>query len=197
MGGIVILLLAAGGSTRMRGADKLLEEIDGEPLLRRHARAMAGLGLPVIVTLPPRPSGRRDALEDLDVQMVEVADAASGMAASIRAGVRAAVDASGLVLLPADMPDITSGDVQRVIGVFAAEDGGRIVRGTTPDGVPGHPVIFPARCFAALSALTGDIGARRVLQGEDVVEVALPENHALTDLDTPEDWAAWRRRRGS
>jgi hypothetical protein len=26
--------------------------------------------------------------------------------------------------------------------------------------------------------------------------VALPGLHAITDLDTPEDWAAWRARQG-
>ena len=58
-----ILILAAGQSSRMRGRDKLLEEIDGVPLLRRQvdmARA-AGLGS-VFVTVPEVPHPRHDIL---------------------------------------------------------------------------------------------------------------------------------------
>ncbi|MEZ5755305.1 MAG: NTP transferase domain-containing protein [Paracoccaceae bacterium] len=48
-----ILLLAAGSPPRMRGGDKLLEDVAGEPLLRRSARAALATGCPVTVTLPP------------------------------------------------------------------------------------------------------------------------------------------------
>ncbi|NBR54129.1 MAG: nucleotidyltransferase family protein, partial [Rhodobacteraceae bacterium] len=41
-----ILILAAGKSSRMRGRDKHLEEIDGVPLLRRLALAALALGEP-------------------------------------------------------------------------------------------------------------------------------------------------------
>ena len=69
--------------------------------------------------------------------------------------------------------------------------GERPVRATGADGTPGHPVIFPARLFAALARLKGDTGARAVLEGEAVLHVALPGRAALVDLDTPEDWAGW------
>lgn len=195
MAGVVVLLLAAGGSTRMRGADKLLEKVDGVPLLRRQARALSGLRHQVLVALPPGAADRREALKGLGVRPVDVPDAKDGMSASIRAGIRAAQGAEGLVLLPADMPEITATDVEKAIGVFAAHGCRRIVRATTPEGEPGHPVIFPARCFADLAALSGDQGARKLLQGEDVLPVPLPGKHAVTDLDTPEDWTAWRARR--
>ena len=38
----------------------------------------------------------------------------------------------------------------------------------------------------------GDEGARRVLLGETVTQIALPGQHALIDLDTPAAWSAWR-----
>jgi molybdenum cofactor cytidylyltransferase len=42
--------------------------------------------------------------------------------------------------------------------------------------------------------LTGDQGARDLLRAhaDDVRAVVLPARHAVTDLDTPEDWANWR-----
>jgi hypothetical protein len=85
-----ILLLAAGSSSRMRGADKLLERVDGVPLLLRQARVALAAGVPVIVTLPGDRPARTAALAGLDLVTVPVPDAALGLSASIRAGVRAA-----------------------------------------------------------------------------------------------------------
>ncbi|WP_370741664.1 NTP transferase domain-containing protein, partial [Pseudooceanicola lipolyticus] len=47
-----ILLLAAGQSARMRGRDKLMERVEGRPLIRRQADiARAATSGPVIVAL--------------------------------------------------------------------------------------------------------------------------------------------------
>jgi CTP:molybdopterin cytidylyltransferase MocA len=57
-------------------------------------------------------------------------------------------------------------------------------------------VIFPARLRHDLLALSGDAGGREILKREEVVLVPLPGRRALTDLDTPEDFAAWSGREG-
>ncbi len=187
-----LLLLAAGAARRMRGRDKLLEEVDGLPLLRERALACLAAGLgPVIVTLPPGDAARRAALAGLAVLPVEVTRATEGMGASLAAGA-AAVPAgvAGVMVLPADMPGITAGDMRRLAEAF---DGAGVLRGAGADGTPGHPVLFPAAALPRLAALSGDRGARDLAAGARLV--ALPGRHALTDLDTPEDWAAWRARR--
>ena len=73
-------------------------------------------------------------------------------------------------------------------------DGASIIRATTEDGHPGHPVIFPAALLPEMAALRGDAGARDLLSRHPVRFLALPGSRAVTDLDTPEDWAAWRAR---
>lgn len=191
-----ILLLAAGASRRMRGADKLLEPVAGEPLLRRQARAALATGAPVVATLPPGAAARRAVLEGLDLRIVEVPDAAEGMGASIRAGVAALPEgASGVLLLLADLPELGAGDLAAMLARHAAAPGA-VLRATSADGRPGHPVVFPARLFPALAALRGDAGARAVLEGAAVVPVPLPDARATTDLDTPEAWAEWRSKTG-
>ncbi len=190
-----VLLLGAGSSSRMRGADKLLQQVDGEPVLRRQARAAQAATPLVLVALPAADTARRAALDGLGVTCVAVPDAAEGMAASIRAGVGALPrETPGVAILPADMPDITADDLATVLAAFAA-DPDRILRGAASDGRAGHPVVFPARLFGRLMALGGDAGAREVLRAEEVRLCPLPAEHALTDLDTPEDWAAWRAAR--
>ncbi|MFO0514886.1 MAG: NTP transferase domain-containing protein [Rhodobacterales bacterium] len=191
-----ILLLAAGSSSRMRGADKLMEPVEGVPLLLRQARVALATGAPVIVTLPPDRPARNAALAGLDLMTVPVPDAALGLSASIRAGVRAAGARPVLVLL-ADLPEITAADLSLLLARHAA-DPGLILRATAADGTPGHPVLFPVWALADLAALTGDSGARDLLQTyrNRTELVALPARHAVTDLDTPEDWAAWRGAQG-
>ncbi|WP_413872421.1 nucleotidyltransferase family protein [Albidovulum sp.] len=199
MSELVILIPAAGASRRMEGADKLLEEVDGEPILRRTARIAGAAGGTVLVALPetgPYLAARRATLTGLAVHLLPVADAHEGMAASLRAGAREIGAAEGLMVLLPDMPEIGVEDVRRLVAVFA-EDPTLPVRATTEDGAEaGHPVILPRRLMQELGILTGDRGARIVLEGEDVRLVALPGRRAVTDLDTPEDWAAWRAARG-
>jgi molybdenum cofactor cytidylyltransferase len=188
-----ILILAGGASSRMRGADKLLELVDGTALLHRITEMALATGARVIVALPPASPARRAALQGLAAQQVEVADASLGMSASIRAGVRAARGSSGVMILPADMPGLEADDLALLIAAFDQQPL-RIWRATSADGRPGHPVIFPADMFADLAALAGDTGARPVLlaHASRLSLIALPQDHAITDLDTPEAWALWR-----
>ena len=138
---------------------------------------------------------RNAALAGLELTTAPVPDAALGLSASIRAGVRAAGARPVLVLL-ADLPEITTDDLSLLLARHAVAPD-LILRATAADGTPGHPVLFPEWALPGLSALTGDNGARDLLQQNRARTemVALPARHAVTDLDTPEDWAAWRAAR--
>ena len=191
-----ILILAAGSASRMRGADKLLEEIDGEPLLTRSARAALATGCRVTVTLPLDRPARLAALQGLAVTPIMVPDAAQGMAISLIAGLRALPAGAPVLMLLADLPELTTEDLQACLAVWA-KDPRAIPRGAAADGTPGHPVGFPPDLRAELLALTGDTGARAVLarHADRLHLVRLPGTHATTDLDTPEEWATWRASR--
>ncbi|MBN8294881.1 nucleotidyltransferase family protein [Rhodobacter sp. NTK016B] len=191
MAALACVLLAAGSSRRMRGADKLLEPVDGMPLLRRQALALlaAECGR-VAVTLPPDRPAREAALEGLTLDRLSVPDALTGMSASLRAAARWAGNRT-LMVVPADMPELTAEDFARVA---RACDGKTPLRATAEDGTPGHPVVFPATLLGSLADLHGDEGARSVLKAHPPALLALPGRHAVTDLDTPEAWAAWRAR---
>ena len=185
-----LVLLAAGDSRRMRGADKLLETVDGMPLLHRLALSLLQTGAGRVgVTLRPDTPARETALDGLDVTLLPVPDAANGMSASLRAAATWAQD-QPLLVCPADMPELTAQDFATLIAGF---DGQTPARATAQDGTPGHPVVFPAAVLPLLTGLSGDEGARSVLQRHKPRLIALPGQHATTDLDTPEDWARWRR----
>ncbi len=187
-----VLIAAAGSARRMRGADKLLEPVDGEPILRRQARMALGLGGVVRVTLPVAGQGpnRFRALVGLAVDIKLVPEADTGMAASLRQG--ADMGSGGLMILLPDMPGIGRAEIAAMAEAFSREPG-RVLRGSS-QGRAGHPVILPARLVPGLAGLTGDQGAKEIIRGEPPVLIELPEDAAMLDLDSPEDWAAWRSR---
>lgn len=190
----VTLIPAAGSSSRMRGGDKLLELIDNQPILAVLAQRAREAAAQVFVTLPNKAHPRCSALNDLEIGCIFVQDAHNGMSQSLRAGVAALPNGiSGLMILPADMPEITAQDMRDAWELFEREQP-IALRCTAQSGAQGHPTIFSPQLLPEFETLEGDRGANSILQaqGSKVLLFALPDDHARLDLDTPEDWAAWR-----
>ena len=191
---IPILILAAGQSTRMRGRDKLLEQVDGMPLIRQRVLAALTVSPVVHIALPAPDHPRAAAIADLPVTLTMVADAATGLSASLRRGVAALADCNHFMILLADLPAITAQDMTLLIRSITP--GHHIWRGTSADGTPGHPIIFDAVLRPLFATLTGDSGAKSILSAHPIKLVGLPGDHATRDLDTPQDWAEWRAETG-
>ncbi|WP_425100644.1 nucleotidyltransferase family protein [Tropicibacter sp. S64] len=194
---IAILIPAAGASSRMLGKDKLLEPVDGMPLLRRQASRALFTGCHVTVTVPDHDHPRCKALAGLPVQLVAVPDAADGMSASIRRGVAMLPKGmTAVMILPGDMPDLEVPDLLKLIHGFRAVPHPMLQQACGADGTPGHPVLFPADCFMGLTRLTGDQGAREIVKANAhrLARIPLEGDRALTDLDTPEAWEKWRQK---
>jgi len=190
-----LILPAAGASSRMRGADKLLEEVAGQPCLR--AMALRGLkaGLAVLVTLPGADHPRAAVLAEVPVRRLPVANADQGMSQSLRCAIAALPETTeAALILPPDMPAIGADDLTRLVQESEANPQALIVQAATEDGTPGHPVLFRSALFAEFAKLTGDQGARDIIAAHATSRVLVPleGNRARLDLDTPEDWAAWR-----
>ena len=186
---LTILIPAAGNATRMRGTDKLLELAHGQPMLRHQAQLALKITSQVLITLRDPDPARAAALYGLPVTLIPTPDAATGMSASLR---QAAHIKTALMILPADMPDLTKADLTALLDAFH-QTPHTILRGATHTGQPGHPVVLPAALVPELASLQGDEGARSLLQRHPTRLFTLPETHATTDLDTPEDWQNWRR----
>ncbi|MGB1212945.1 MAG: NTP transferase domain-containing protein [Pikeienuella sp.] len=191
------ILLAAGASSRMRGKDKLTEQIEDTPLLRRSAlRLLASGADEVIVIIRPDDPARHASLLGLDIKAIENPLAVEGMGASIRAGMSAISSKADAVLISlADMPDLTTAGYDSLIAAFSPEDGREIIRASDGGGTPGNPVMFGRRFFESLRALEGDEGARHILAAHRDLICLIGIEGATTDLDAPEDWATWREAR--
>jgi molybdenum cofactor cytidylyltransferase len=189
------LVLAAGRSTRMGGPNKLLEEINGKPLVRHVVEhVLASRARPVIVVTGHQKERVERALAGLPVTFVHNPDFADGLSTSLKAGIAAvAADADGVIVCLGDMPQVSAVLIDRLIAAFDPERGA-LVAIPTIAGKRGNPVLWSRRFFPDLLGVEGDVGARHLIggYGEAVVEVPLDDAAALTDVDTPEALIALR-----
>jgi molybdenum cofactor cytidylyltransferase len=189
------LVLAAGRSTRMGGPNKLLEEINGKPLVRIAAeQVIASQAKPVVVVTGHQRERIERALTGLPVTFVHNPDFADGLSTSLKAGIKAVPpDADGAIVTLGDMPQVTPKLINRLMASFDPERGALVVI-PTMDGKRGNPVLWARRFFPDLLAVEGDVGARHLIGGyaEAVVEVPVEDAAALTDVDTPEALIAVR-----
>ncbi len=194
---VTVVLLAAGASSRMDGVDKLLEKIDGVALLARVAQACVACAATDFIAITRPGDAARNALIPTGFHIMENPDWSEGMASSLRLGVNTLKNSCDAVLVVlGDMPDVSAADMRALITAFDPAQGRSICRAMTGDGTQGHPVLFGHQHFSALGRITGDTGARAVLAANPDA-TALVKTHgqsALTDLDTPKDWAAYRSR---
>jgi molybdenum cofactor cytidylyltransferase len=189
---IAAIVLAAGLSRRM-GRPKLLLPVEGRPVLRITVEGVLATGVePVVVVTGTEHRELVDALAGLPVVLVHNPSPEAGQASSIRIGVRALPRETEAVLIAlGDQPFVPS----RVIGALLAalrKTGKAIVAPRYRDG-RGNPVLFGRETFAELLEVSGDQGARSVVE-RDASRVALVDFDLPMpqDVDTPEDYRRLR-----
>lgn len=181
---IEVLILAAGSASRF-GSPKQLISHHGKPLLQ-HCIDKANAICPGRVSVVL--GANREQIEPLisGVRVIYNNQWQQGLGASIAAGVKS-IDWSSeaLLIILADQIALTTNDLKRLLQAF---DGTNTVSSYYA-GRRGVPAIFPQSLYADLKELSGDNGAKVLLQRGDIklVEVDLPQ--AAMDIDTPEDWA--------
>lgn len=182
------IILAAGRSSRMGGSNKLMALFDGEPLVRRVSlAAIASQASAVHVVTGHQQEFVASALAGLDIHVVENANFATGLASSLKVGLDACGDTvAGALVILGDMPEVDAAMMDRIIAAFAKSGGTAIVR-AAHEGKPGNPVLLPRSVFAKARLLTGDTGARYLIEssGLPVIDIELGQA-AFTDVDTPE-----------
>jgi molybdenum cofactor cytidylyltransferase len=189
------VILAAGASTRM-GTPKQLIEIEGKPLLVRAVEAaLASPAWPVIVVLGAHAEKIRPVLARLPVIIAENPAWAEGMAASLRAGVSTLRQFSraldGALVALCDQPAFSTAIIEQLLSAQRAS--GRSIVAAHYNHRRAAPALFLKEHFPTLAALTGEEGARALLNGDPdrVTAVDLPA--LALDLDTPADVAAFTR----
>ena len=187
---IVGILLAAGRGTRF-GGDKLLATLPPAPGVQRGtsvgamaARRLAAALPDAIAVVRPGDDRVADALRVAGMRIVECADADDGMGASLACGVAATSDADAWIVALADMPWIAPTTIRAVADALSA---GATIVAPVYGGERGHPVGFARSHFSALSALTGDAGARSIVtaHSDELTLLDVDDAGIVRDVDTP------------
>ncbi|RME66295.1 MAG: 4-diphosphocytidyl-2C-methyl-D-erythritol kinase [Alphaproteobacteria bacterium] len=188
---ITALVLAAGQSRRMGGSNKLLAPLNGKPLIAHTVEAvLASRAARVVVVVGHEAERVRAALAALadQVDFVNAPDYAQGLSHSLRAGLRAvAPDADGVLICLGDMPAVTPAHIDRLIAAFSPVEG-RGICVPSHRGVLGNPVLWAKRYIPDMMALTGDKGAKALMESHaaDLCEIAIDDPATIQDVDTPE-----------
>jgi molybdenum cofactor cytidylyltransferase/nicotine blue oxidoreductase len=179
------LLLAAGAGSRMGMPKALVRADDGEPWLVRGVRTLVDGGCArVTVVLGASAEEAMPLLEGSGATGVVVADWATGMSASLRAGLAAltVTDSDAAVVTLVDLPDVSAAVVRRLVTTSVDRS---TLRRASYDGRVGHPVVIGRDHWVAVADETaGDRGARGYLATHDVQVVECGDLASGRDVDS-------------
>ena len=192
---IATIILAAGSSTRLGGEPKQLLTNNGTTLIRQIASAALSLQIgPVIVVLGANEEQIRPELIDLPIFTVVNTDWREGMASSLRVGLHTLADEPVEAFLVAltDQPYVTAELLQRLIATQQQTGRGIVACRYGEADHLGVPALFDIRYGSECMRLSGDMGARKLIQqySSDCTEISFPL--AAIDLDTWQDVEKWR-----
>jgi len=184
---VVVIVLAAGGSSRM-GQPKLVLPFGGMTVLGATLAAVCGsVADNIVVVLGHHADALRAAVPS-GVQTVINPDPTRGNASSLAAGLAASPHAAAAVVILGDMPGVSPEVVDEVI---AAWRGGACVAAVVEyaDG-PGHPLLIDGSLFGVVLALEGEGALWTLIDGldRDVVRRVPVSSPKPTDVNRMEDY---------
>ena len=177
------LILAAGGSSRMGDQNKLMMPFQGKPMLNHVVNASLNSNLTqTFVVVGHQSSKIKNLVQSDDIQCVENEQWETGMASSIVAGISQLKQFDGFLILLGDMPLVTPKLINEII-VHGSAD--KIVI-PIKDGLHGNPVLFGSEFWNEITALSGDNGAKKVIQKNPscIVRINIESNAIFNDFDT-------------
>lgn len=184
-----VIILAAGLSRRMGSINKLLIDIDGEPLVRRTVNLYRSLFSSVTVITGFESDKVQVALTGLDVTILFNPDFETGQQSSVRLGLKAQkLLGEGVIIALADQPELTQSDILSLTQTFLEGDKTKVI-------VPyfetqrGNPVVFPTALIREMQESGKAIGCRKFIQKnpQRVQKLNVSSAAFIADLDTPTD----------
>jgi len=180
------IVLAAGLGRRI-GSPKALLTLDGRTFLDRAVEAFSGAGLEVIVVMNPGVSAANSGGFRGHRVVNADPDQGNGMFGSVRLGVSEALrlGASGALLLPVDLPLVTSEDVRAVRARLG--EGAEVVV-ATHGGRRGHPIGISRAVMDEITTAPSAATLRDLVRRDPARVVEIPVSEAaIMGVNTKED----------
>jgi molybdenum cofactor cytidylyltransferase len=180
-------LLAAGTGSRFEGGNKLLADLEGEPIVAHAARTLTESALDAAVAVVGHESEAVSSALPGEIDVLANPEYRRGQSASVRRTIEAARerDAEAVLFALGDMPRVSVETADAILRTYR----------TSPLGIVaprhrnrrGNPVLFDSRYFDALADVAGDRGGRELLESESVERVDVPDPGIHRDVDTEAD----------
>jgi molybdenum cofactor cytidylyltransferase len=185
---ISAILLAAGRSTRM-GTLKLTEKIGESTVIERTLASLRKAGIAdIVVVLGYKADEINAALDVANIQTVRNPSYAEGISSSIKVGLsNLSPDSDAALIMLGDQPFVMPRTIKRIIQERKISGARMVV--PTYKGMRGNPVLVDRSMFKELRKLSGDVGARKLID-EGIREVRFLVVHdpgVALDIDTKSD----------
>jgi len=171
-----------------RTANKLLARLEDEPIVSHVTqRTLATSPLKHMIGIVGHDADRvRPVVATFVDDTIDNGDYDRGQSRSVRLGARAArdADADAVLFLPGDMPCVDPATVRAVVDGY--RDGNEDRRADRRRSAR-KSVLFDARHFDSLTAVSGDIGGRALFESADVRLVPVDDSGITIDVDTVAD----------
>jgi molybdenum cofactor cytidylyltransferase len=172
----------------MGGRNKLLERIDGTSVIVHVVQTVLSVTGPVVVVTGYQQREVRNELRAFPVELAHNPRCQAGMSTSLAVGVAALEGrVGGALICLGDMPRVLPDDLHALVHAFCA--GARDPAAAyvpVHDGRQGNPVLWTAARFSELKSLSGDRGAKALLNELKDPIVRVPASAGvLVDADTP------------
>lgn len=188
------ILLAAGFGRRFQeesgsDQDKLLATLpqqgDKQQKVLWHSAKALITALPnSMAVVQPQQIERKKILQELGFVVIESTNAAHGMGYAIADAIQASKNADGWLIALADMPWLTSELIQQVGAKIINP---QCIAAPRFHGKRGQPVAFGAVWFERLIVLSGDSGAKELLQAAVIDWVDWCDDSIHRDVDSHQD----------
>lgn len=188
MSNYTAILLAAGSGSRFDPSgknNKLLEPLpDGCAVAVTSAANLLAIMPHVLAVVRPGAGQLCAELRAIGCEVTICAQAGEGMGASLAHAVAQTSEAAGWIVALADMPYLKPATIKSLLDALRT---GADIAAPFYNARRGNPVAFGRAHLSHLLALSGDVGARGLLQDYPVrlVEVTDPGIHL--DIDRPQD----------
>ena len=190
-------LILAGGLSRRMGQLKPLLTIGGDTIADRLISTFQTGGAEVYLVVGHRGEEIKSGIRSRTVTIVNNPDYASGMFSSVQAGTRALRPGyEAFFVMPVDMPLVSPLTIQTLMAAFAGHPG-KIVYPVF-GGKRGHPPLVPISLATVIAGWKREGNLKEVLRSYEhlAVEIAVPDEGILLDINTPDDYRLLLQRLG-
>jgi len=183
---LAVLVLAAGGSSRLGQAKQLLM-FRGRTLLEFAVKIALDLSTQVHVVLGAHYAVLSELIADYPIVIHRNLAWQEGIGSSIRCAVEGLQTLpDGLLIMLCDQPFIPMTHYRRLHTHWLTRP--QCICATAyPEARIGVPALFPQALLPELAKRQGDQGAKSLFRRLSTTVISLPCDTALLDIDTPED----------